>query len=64
MNFRPKNEHELARLKDEELIAYAVAARDADRPEDFALAVGIFILGRERMVRAMVADKEIGRAHV
>ncbi|OJU93694.1 MAG: hypothetical protein BGO23_13780 [Solirubrobacterales bacterium 67-14] len=57
MNFKPKSQNELATLKDDELIAHAVAARGAGRADQFELAVGIFIAGRERMVRAMVGGK-------
>lgn len=57
MKFRPKTENELAILKDDALIAYAVKARDAGRHDEFVQAIGIFIIRREPMVVAMVADR-------
>ena len=57
---RPKTENELATLEDDELIAYAVDARNSDRQEDFRSAVGVFISRRIGLVTFWVGKKADG----
>lgn len=57
---KPKTENELARLEDDELIAYAVDARDAGRQDDFRSAVNIFISRRIGLVSYWVGRKADG----
>lgn len=57
MNFRPRKEHELALLTDDELIAYIVAARDAGFADEARVAMGILAFRRLGDVRRRVAIK-------
>ena len=57
---RPKTENELATLEDDELIAYAVDARNSDRQDDFRSAVGVFISRRIGLVTFWVGKKADG----
>lgn len=54
-NFREFNDPELARLSDEELIAYIVRARAAGRPDCAARAAAILAYRQQQRVRAFVA---------
>ena len=57
LNFKLKSKHELARLKDEELIAYAVAARDAGEQAEFQEALKQFVASRIGLVDYWVGSK-------
>lgn len=60
MNTKPRNENELARLKDDELIAHAVAARDVGDQASFEAAVKQFVAGRMGIVEFWVSKKASG----
>lgn len=61
MNFKLKTENELANLKDdEELIAYAVDARDAGEPDAFEQAIRMFVARRMGLVSYWVSKKAGG----
>lgn len=55
--FRRRNEHELAQLSEDELIAYLVAARKAGDRDASGLAVSMLVWGRMDWVRIRVAAK-------
>lgn len=57
MKDKPKNEHELTKLEDDDLIEYAVACRDSGDDTGFFLAINVFVAGRAPMVRARVGAK-------
>jgi RNA polymerase sigma factor (sigma-70 family) len=57
LNLKPTSEHELARLKDEELIAYAVGARDAGQRDAFETAAKLFAGRRMGLVSYWVSQK-------
>jgi RNA polymerase sigma factor (sigma-70 family) len=54
LNFRPKNEHELDRLSDDELIAEIVAARDAGDNDAARAALGVLAFRRYDDVRRRI----------
>ncbi|HNH87241.1 MAG TPA: sigma-70 family RNA polymerase sigma factor, partial [Solirubrobacterales bacterium] len=57
MNFKPISEHELARLKDDELISHAVAARDARKQDAFEETLKLFVGRRFGLVEYWVSRK-------
>lgn len=57
MIFRPRNENELALLPAEEIVEYAVAARDAGDAAEFERAVQVCIFVLRPRIEAMVSLK-------
>ncbi len=57
MNFRPKNEAELARLSDDELIAEIATARDAGHNDAARAALGVLAFRRYDDVRRRILIK-------
>ncbi|MDQ5894357.1 MAG: Sigma-70 family polymerase sigma factor [Actinomycetota bacterium] len=60
MNFKPKTENELARLKDDELISFAVDARDVGDPDTFESVLRHFAGRRIGLVDYWVSKKADG----
>jgi len=62
LKFRAKNEHELAKLSDDDLVAYLVAARDAGPDLQVRCAAGILVFRRYRnllnFIRVRVRSEE------
>ena len=59
MNFRERNDAEMAQMTDDELIAHIAAARAAGRDESAVMAVQILAYRHERAVLAFI-QKELG----
>ncbi len=57
MKKKPKNEYELGKLEDDDLIEYAVACRNSGDDHQFFLAINVFVAKRAPMVRAKVGAK-------
>ena len=60
MSSRPRPHHELAQLKDEELIRQAISARDAGDSESFRQAIDEFTTRRMSLVEYWVSQKSDG----
>ncbi len=54
MKFRAKNEHELSKLSDDDLVAYLVAARDAGQDGAARKAAGVLVWGRVPQLRDLI----------
>ncbi len=57
MSFRPKNEHQLSKLSDDDLVAYLIAARDAGHDDEVRKATGILVYSRYRQQLAFIRKK-------
>jgi DNA-directed RNA polymerase specialized sigma24 family protein len=57
LEFRAKSENELSRLSDDDLVAYASAARDVGQDDQVRKAVGIFVWRREEVLRSLAQLK-------
>ncbi len=56
-NFRPLGDNEIHALDDEQILAYALSARDAGRPADAARALQILAWGYRDIVRSRVVRR-------
>jgi len=57
LSFRPKDEYQLSKLSDDDLVAYLIAARDSGHDDEVRKATGVLVYSRYRQQLAFIRKK-------